>query len=421
MEEKNIFQSEVRYDLATYKDFTRINTDTLPRVLFCGVIYVLCMIFLLFMPKYSFIAKMNLVLSLFTLGAFTFQWFRNRDGGIHYKRMLRNHNGEIPQYLITIDENGFTIKNAATGNEISNNLGDLRYMLESKRLLVLVDDLKTAHIIDKSTLIGGSRDALVAFLHRYCPKLKKRVRKGGFGLILKALMLLLSIVTLLSSLAVLLHIPEKLRGQFTNNTPANQMVEELAELDIYISDQTLDTFLLWESDDTHLFPRYYGTSKAYDLLSFEGMGQYDYDTREWTPSESGVYWFDLEVMGVDTIYSDFLWGLDAMDEDLSFTNIQEDYSQVDIESGMGIVTFSFDYLGQRYTLNAQYEYDWFDTNMLTHTGRILQQDSDPKNLWYTFDGQGVLLYYGTPEQAEVLAKKTGTIWLDPVKNPVYGG
>ena len=415
MEENIKFQSEVCYDLATYKDFSRINTYTITRVTICGLVYVTCMVYLLCTMAYSFSAKSVLILSLFTIGICVYQWYRSRDGGIEYKRMLRNH-GQIPHYLITFGESGIVTKNMDSGNEIPHRYTDMRYMMESKKLLILVDDLKTAHMVDKSTLSGGSREELVSFLLQRCPQMKKRIRKGGIGRILWYLMRILPIVMLAASLLALLHIPEKLRGQFTNDTPSRQMVEELAQLDIHISDRALATILLWESDCVSLFPKYPGASKVYDLLCVEGMGQYDYETMEWTPSTSGMYWFDLEVMYVDRIYTDFLTGLDAMDEALTFTNVIEDYSRADLESGLGMVTVSFDYLGQGYTLNARYNYDWFDTEILYELGKILIQDQDPKNLWYTTDGQGVLLYYGTQENAKALERKTGLYFLDPVAN-----
>lgn len=413
MEENIKFQSEVCYDLATYKDFSRINTYTITRVTICGLVYVACMVYLLCTMAYSFSAKSVLILSLVTIGICVYQWYRSRDGGIEYKRMLRNH-GQIPHYLITFGESGIATRNIDSEKEISHSYANMRYMIESKKLLILVDDLKTAHMVDKSTLSGGSREELVSFLLQRCPQMKKRIRKGGIGRILWYLMRILPIVMLAASLLTLLHIPEKLRGQFTNDTPAKQMVEELADLDIHISDRALDTILLWESDCESLFPKYPGASKAYDLLCVEGMGQYDYETMEWTPSESGLYWFDLEVMNVDTMYSDFLRGLDYMDKAQTFANVSYDYSHVNIESGQGKITVSFDYWLQHYELEANYNYDWFDTDMVYHLSRILAADADPKDLWMTTDGQGILLYYGTEESKNLLSRKTGIDFFDCV-------
>lgn len=414
MEEKTAFQSEVRYDLATYREFNRISIFTTSRTTCFGILYVLCMFYLLSALEYSSTAKMVLALSLFSLGTGIYQWFRNRDGGIPYKRVVRGNKDHIPHYQTTIAETGITSRNLDSGNEVSYSFVDFRSVQESKRLLILVDDLKTSHIIDKSTLTGGSPEELVSFLREKCPKLKKRVRKGYLGRIIWYLMRIVPVIMLLASLATLFHIPEKLRGQFTNDTPAAQMVEELAELDIRISSQTLDAMLLWESDDTSFYPEYYGASKAYDLLCMEGMGRYDSETGVWTPSESGLYWFDVEVMYVECIYSDFLRGVDAMDDSLTFSNVAEDYSRANKESGRGDVLVSFDYLNQHHELEAEYYFDWFDTDMIYHLGRILAADSDPRELWMISDGQGILLYYGTEAEKDRLTEKTGVDFFDCV-------
>ena len=338
MEEANIFQSEVHYDLATYKDFNRINTYTLPRITLCGLIYLVCMIYLLSMMEHSFTAKTVLALSLFALGMWAYQWFRNRDGGIPYKRMLRNNKDEIPRYLITVDENGITTKNLTSENEITNSFSQIRYMLESQRLLILVDDLKTAHIIDKSTLTGGGRDALVCFLRKHCPSLKKRVRKGVLGRILWYLMRILPILMLLISIASLFQIPEKLRGQITGNVSYEEIAEDLLPLGIEISPEAISELNQYAGENP-LDIISDGTIKVLNLLCWEGQGRFEknvfyqegpmeaYDW-SWVPSTSGVYWFDLEVMDCSAIYTDFLRGVEAMDENLSFTNVTEDYSAV---------------------------------------------------------------------------------------------
>lgn len=417
MEEKICFQSEVHYDLATHKEFQKISVENHLRTTMFGLLYVGCMVYLLSSLSYSFTAKSALALSLFSLCLWLFQWYRNRDGGIDYKRILRSNNCVIPHDLITLDENGITRRNLSTEKEISVEFSSIREILETKNLLILVDDLRIGHIIDKSTLTGGSRDALVSFLRKSCPKIKKRVRTGRFGRMVRYLMYSIAIFSLLASLAVLLHIPEKLTGQITNDMTYEEMAAQLAELDILIDPAVIEELKQYDGEySDFLYPDY---PKVMNLLSLEGMGRHDYDTWEWTPSTSGVYWFDTEVMDAGAIYTNFLRGVDAMNENLTFSNVTEDYSSVDMESGMGIVTVSFDYLGKSYSINAQYEYDWFDTNMLTHLGRILKADSDLKDLWYTFDGQGVLLYYGTVEQVLALEQKTGLYFLDPCNNPLY--
>ena len=212
--------------------------------------------------------------------------------------------------------------------------------------------------------------------------------------------------------------PEKLRGQLTNDMPARQMVEELAKLDIPISDRTLDVILLRESNDTKLFPRYPGDSKIFDLMVFEGMGQYDEDTGVWTPSTSGLYWFSLAFEDTYSCYTDFLTGVDAMDEGLTFSGISEDNIWAKLD-GERTVTLAFDYRGQSHSITAEDNGEYFDGFVLFELGKILNQDDDPSNLWYTVDNQGVLMYYGTAEETAELERKTGLSFLDPLENRLY--
>lgn len=72
------------------------------------------------------------------------------------------------------------------------------------------------------------------------------------------------------------------------------------------------------------------------LLTVLGHGQYDSETMAWTASQNGVYSFDMEVSNTDSMYTDFLTGVSSLaPEELAFTNIQEDTSQVDWEKGTG--------------------------------------------------------------------------------------
>jgi hypothetical protein len=116
----------------------------------------------------------------------------------------------------------------------------------------------------------------------------------------------------------------------------------------------------------------------------------------------------MEVFSLDTIYTDFLRGVDALSPDFSFTNISEDYSAVNIEGGYGTVAVSFEYEEKYYELEAEYDYDWFDTEMLRSLGRILSSDRKSGNLWFAYDGgQGIYLYYGNDAQVKLLEMLSG--------------
>ena len=153
-------------------------------------------------------------------------------------------------------------------------------------------------------------------------------------------------------------------------------------------------------------------TKIIDLLYWEGTGIYDSETGEWTPSASGIFWFDMEVWNAGAIYSDFFRGLRAMHPELNFTNLQEDYSRVDMEAGTGTVGLSFDLNGTHYEMDAEYYYDWFDEGILMQILRMLRTDENSENLYFVNDGQAVFLYYGSPEQVKQLERKTGLDFSD---------
>lgn len=427
MDEHTPIQSQVHYDLAMHKEFSRINADAYGRNTFFLALTVLCLLYLISGFDNSYTVRIFLLFSVVFSVIRLITWFKSKDGGLQYKQTLHNNGGLPPRHLVTLEADGLRQRNLDTGNERLEAYCSIHFLMESKNLLICVTELKLCFLIDKRTLSGCTRDELVTLLLEKCPNLKKRIRKGTLGRLVRYLVPALILIGVIAGLATILHIPEKLSGQTSNDITYQEIAEELAELDIHISPATLDALAEYEGQ-TGTY--YNGYPKALELLSWEGMGIYEknvffqvagveaYDW-EWTPSESGVYWFDLEFMDCTSIYTDFLRGVDAMDDDLAFSNVTEDYSGVDMANGTGTVTVSFDYLDQHYTFSARYESDWFDTDMLAHIGLILNSDEAAEDLWYTFDGQGVLLYYGTEEEALALEKKTGLFLLDPVSQTLY--
>ena len=425
MEDTKHFQSDMKYELPTYREFQKLNIQAHLRNTIMYFSVALCLLFLIFMLRYATRPVTLLLLSLLWLGIHLHQWRRNRSGGVEYKRLIRSNNGLPPEIRVIVEETGIKTLNLSSTQEVSTPFSALRYLMESKNLLVLVDDLKMCHPIDKRNLEGGSAEELTAYLKQNCPKMKKRIRKGNLGRVAQYLCIVICVLALLVSLAYLLKIPEKLSGQLHNSMTYQQMAQELEILDIHISYQTIQELEAYDAEYAAEYGDYYKdnprASKVLDMLYWEGAGIYDSETGLWTPSSSGVYWFDMEVFDVSRMYTDFLMGVDAMDEELTFSGISEDYSSVNWETGTGIATVSFDYCGKTYHINASFDQDWFDPLVLTHVARILDQHTTPEKLWFTYDGQALFLYYGTTEQAEALAKKTGAIWLDPVNNPIYGG
>lgn len=145
------------------------------------------------------------------------------------------------------------------------------------------------------------------------------------------------------------------------------------------------------------------------LLTYVGAGSYDYDTWEFTPSSSQVYCFDMEVFNIDQMYTDFLKGVASINGgDFAITEVLEDTSGTDPESGTGTRQVSFLCNGRSYTLKAKSNADWFDMTVLNGMNDILAQEGCSKKLFFMTDGyQECILFYCTDEWAELFTKKTG--------------
>ena len=420
MDENKEIRSEVTYDLPCHKELVRLNVQTHPTNIVLWVITLICILYSLSVMDNPRTAKLFQLLPLYFIIVRTVTYFKNRDGGKAYKRVLYQNNGKAPHSTIILGETSITSCNLDTDSKLYTSYSDIRYLAESENLLALVTNLKLVHLIDKNTLSGGSREDAIALLRQKCPKLKKRIRTGLLGRIIGVLLYIALFCGILWSEAVLLQIPQMFSGQLTNDMSYREMAEELEDLDIRISQQAVLELEEYDREFAKEHGDYYrinaDASKICDLLYWEGCGLYDEQTWAWTPSTSGVYWFDMEVYNLDTIYSDFLRGIGAMDENLSFSAVSEDYSKVDFDNGTGSVGISFIYEGQAHHFTAEFYMDWFDMNILYEVGAVLAADRDDQDLWHAFDdGQGILLYYGTADQAKQLGKLTGLEFIESTK------
>lgn len=421
------FTSEVCYDLALHKEYFRLAINSQRRTNLMSIIVLMSTAYLVSQFSSTSSIIMFWLLTAYTIILQLVQHRKNKDGGVLYRQFLYPNDGKPLHYSLSFEVDGIHQKNADTGNEKVHGYEHIVSLMESTNMLIPVLDVNLILFIDKRTLTGGSRDELVAFLRANCPKLKKRIATGRLGHILQVLILIAFAVGMILSCAIVLRVPEKLSGQISNRMSYEEIAAELEELDIHIDPAVIEEITQYEAeyfDDNPLL--YYDYPKALNLLCWAGQADYEEDVFysapgikafDWrvVPSTSGVYWFDTEVINLASIYTDFLICVDAMDEELAFTNITENYGGVSFLSGTGTVSLSFDYLDEHYALEAEFNGDWFDTDMLFAVGRILAADSDPQELWFTHDqGQGLLLYYGTEAQAAALEQKTGIAFYDTV-------
>lgn len=191
----------------------------------------------------------------------------------------------------------------------------------------------------------------------------------------------------------------------------HESIDKLSRLGI----EGADTAMEWQIRDS--YQEYPGELmmdlELYEVngrvLSFIGMGDYDYDTYEWSPTSSQVYSFDVEVFDISMMYTLFLQGVASIaGDDVAFTNIEEDTSGVNYEDGSGVQILRFHCNGRAYEFHADVNNDWFDVEMIDFMNDVLQKEGLEKKLLLTSDGyQQCILFYNTPRWAEYFKELMG--------------
>ena len=413
-----IFVTETIHDLSVHTEFRQgYQFSSVGRgiinIFICSL--VISFMFLFDSPRMVYTYLLWAAIMLLT--SYLSLW-QKRD--IHYKRMLQANQGQPQHMLIEIYPTHIHCTDRRSGNTFDYPLNLFTRIIDTPHLLILGMQYRSCLILEKRWLRGGTIHDLTAFLLLNCPALKsKKAKRTGFGKWTHRIATVFLAVGLVIALCNLpgISLFSKLSGRLTNDMSYREMADALAPLGITISERTIRELEEYDAEyaaeyGEDFYADGYG-SKISDLLYWEGSGIYDEETWEWTPSTSGIYWFDSEVMNVDSIYTDFLTGVSAMNPDLSFSSIREDYSKVDLEAGTGTVIFSFDWQGRTYRMEAAYNYDWFDTAVLDEMCSIIESDGTEKRLYYAFDGgQGFFLYYGTPDCADTFEQITDIYFTD---------
>lgn len=129
------------------------------------------------------------------------------------------------------------------------------------------------------------------------------------------------------------------------------------------------------------------------------LTEYDWET----DSEPKMFFtFDMECMDVDHMYTNFLNSIaEIAGDDLIITDIIEDTSKVDYDSGRGTQTISFQCNGKSCQYAASVYNDWFDEGMLTYMNDVISEQNTGKNLYVTSDSyQECIVFYQTKEWAK---------------------
>ncbi len=152
--------------------------------------------------------------------------------------------------------------------------------------------------------------------------------------------------------------------------------------------------------------------EAYMLLAELGMGDYDDESGEWTPTSDRVYAFDAEVFDIEHMYTLFLKGIQSIVPDIEITDVKEDLSGMteemtsSEESGEmtdGTRSVSFLCNGHPYAIELTSYGDWINPEIIDFMEDVLEKENCPKRLHLlpAMD-QIAILVYCTEEQSAAL-------------------
>ena len=204
--------------------------------------------------------------------------------------------------------------------------------------------------------------------------------------------------------------PGVISGDVYGRVPLEEQVEVLKSLGLHVPGKTVVSIRSSMEE--------YG---MYDLVEespytwlLTDMGAPTYD-EEWnvTGYAADVFWFDFEGFDISTDYIHILNGMLALAEGSCLdevTDIREDMSDADWESGRGTVTVSLRWKGEPYEWDMEMYNDWIDVSVLGILNPLLEQEGSQEYFYATGDnGQGAIVFFCTQEWAEQFTQKTGLV------------
>ena len=322
--------------------------------------------------------------ALITIGIVMF-W--RKDGGKAYRDLLEQNGGVPRRNLCYIREEGLRYRNPETEHTAEISWQDIVGIARTRSFFQLTISDGRRLLVSHASLAGGTADELEQWL-REKSGVTKVARPLDARIFRKAGAAVLALGFALSLVLTMEPSPKTMT--------ASQAADVLTELGIRVPQMEIE-------DD---FSSEYMVE---ELLYWAGMGAYDDDTFAWTPADSGVYAFDLEVFDVGNMYRDFLRGVEAMSGgELVFTEIVEDDSLVDLESGGGWKEVTFTVNGGTHTLRAQMMYDWFDPSFANAVAEMTEDHQTGKRLRFYFDGyQVAYVFWCDDDWARDFSRATG--------------
>lgn len=421
MTEPNVrpYEGELTYTLPLYKELNKGCSTFFLR----NKLPILLFLFLTSLVSFGYAVVLRDTQSLsyflfLNLGIFwgsrLFVSFMNRNGGKDYQRMLSNNGGKPRHCVYHFLSDGIHLTDTNSGGITVFPYAQVRKVYETENLVCIVLEHQRVMAVDKRTLSGGPVSAFVEKLLLFSPNAKKKKLSSLTpGKVIQGITIVLSIAYLL--LAIWCSAPvTRMREASRTIQPDmsyRQMAQALEPYGIHdIPDSVFDE--LEEMDAA--YSDFYTPStsdRCLSLLCWAGYGSYDEETWQWTPAECGVFWFDTEAFGLDTMYTDLLRGIRALDsETLCFADFHEDISDVDLEAGTGTQSVSFSWNGQHHTLTAKVDYDWYDLSVLTELNDLIREETGGRQLYFAWDqGQGFLVFFGDAQWAKDFSAATGIL------------
>ena len=411
------FQGHVTLNEDVYLDCTAVmrqchlRTILLRLFAICGIIWMIT----LFSQRIVRIYFMALTAG--SLAAYLYQRHLLRSGKA-YTKVLKSFNGIVPTMYSGFDDSGIHLRYEPIGKDTIIPYTSVRRIMETEHTLVLLVNRKHFHAVRKYSIRGGSPQELCAYISARAGLRKSAPSRGKAG----------TIVGIAYALVIAVGLGLAMVKEYTEPVlyaaPADdirQAAEELESLGI----TGITPELLEEIEAIYAEFTGYGYTPDYrlDLLCYLGMGEYSDETWEWTPPDSGVFWFDSEAFNVGTMYTDLLRGIRSLDpEALNFSEIEEDLSQVNIELGKGRRKISFLWEGERHSFTAKENYDWMDTDVIDDIAQLVARSGTGKRLYFAWDGgQGFLVFYCNREWANEFTRATGIILKESIRqlNPIF--
>lgn len=420
--EQRRFWSAVSYDVKTLRE---INIGGLyislrgTTTFVMTVCLILCYMLWLWLDSDSEYCYVLPVCLLVYVGVKLYEIYSKR----YYKRVVVDNGGAEPKFIQSFDENGITFLDVIQDGKRIYRYDAIRRIGETKNLILLVMEQGLILVVDKRTLEGGTREELLEYLFAKCTKLKKKKLFTGKklyirGVVLGGLLLAAVGATVWTAVNDDYGYPAYLDDWYfepylwANHLTGEELAARFEKLGIegFDEDMVAEMEVYWsEFSEEDL----YYMDKVADVLWGIGMGEFDEETGDFSPSSHDVYAADVEYFYTDYMYTEFLMGVAALgDGELEFTDISENMDAVDCDAGRGTRTVSFTWNEESYTIEADVWDDWFDVSVANELNDIISKNNDSdKQLYFGYDGyQWLFVFYCDKAWAEEFQKTTG-MWL----------